>query len=227
MTFDELLTAVYENVQENKAAPIRWKNDRVAFYANKAFRRIVGTVGRYEIRTTLNLVQGQQVYQLPDDVKRLKAVWVVPENSTTTVLTPLEEVGFEFLPVLTGEERDPTNYALRASDLTNPDQMAVVLFPIPGRNGTDDLVIDYERDVPIVSDEVATAPQLAAVLPIKEQFDLALTYFTSAFLLKISDDQDELTKAAIFENEGEDILKREYAIGSVTRQASNSRNYYP
>jgi hypothetical protein len=98
---------------------------------------------------------------------------------------------------------------------SNPDYYFQLLFwPTPARSAERTIVITYEIDYLIESDDPATAGQLAVPIPFPRIYDTALENLTCYYLLSQSDDTTDTNNAAKFKNIGEDCLSRSRPIDS-------------
>lgn len=191
MIFSEIKSRLYSLLQDQFQTA--WTNSTVAAAVTKAVRKVGNKVGRDSSRTTLALVQGQIEYTLPLGVRRLSKIRILPENGNEPDHSGLDQIDYALLPVVNNvsAQADPTHFALSLTGGAGANQYLLTVFPAPARNAVDAIIIDFEVDTVIESDNPSTGPQDAQIIPYPEQFEEAIVYYSASYLLlERSDSKD-------------------------------------
>jgi len=218
MNFATFKAKVYQQLQENAASPARYTDDDVAFFGTQAVRDLINRVGRYTGRAALNMVQSQQEYVLPVGILRLTKIEIIPESGESSNIRPLDKVALWEIPIGSGTEGDPTKYAYENSDPANPAQMSLFVYPAPGRNAANAIVYDYERGEEVTNND-------AFIMPFKEEFSYGVILKTAGLMLDVSDDGDELQKAAILEVKGNSIIAQNSYTGGIFDEPIDRKSF--
>ena len=177
MIFSDVLTRTRRLVEDQG---IRWDDSVIGQYLVIGVNEIRRRTGAVTSRSTLNLVQSQTEYDLPDS-GRLISVKIIPENSIEAA--EICQVPVHDLPVAADSESDPTMYGLITNGGTDGNQMTLVMFPPPGRTTNGAIVVEQADEWSFSSDTTATASQLATVIPVLPKFDIPLVNYVAGNLL--------------------------------------------
>jgi len=223
MNFGNVVTEVYRVLQD--PTQTAWPNSAVALYTTEAVRRVAEMTATSANRTTLSLVQGQQAYELPADISRLVSVEITPSVGGEPQV--IEERDYSDIPVDATQEGEPRFYSLLSANQISAtaDRLAIFIWPPPNRSQTDSIILNVRDDFRILSDNPATAPQLAVEIPFPHKFDIPIIYMTIGGLLRERDDENDVVKGERYMQWAEDKLMSYIPLQSITSYGDSNRRF--
>ena len=224
MNFGQLLTNTYRILQDPGQAV--YANSVIALYASQALRTVGNALSITSGRdASLALVDGQQEYVVPDGVRRITHIRILPEAGTEPG-NYLDEYRLGQFPFIDPNNADPQYFAILGGGGTDEDQLKLFLYPSPNRSASNSIIIDYELDYEFLSDDPATTDQKTLqLIPFPKIYHLAVLYFTVYYALSEQDDGHDLEKALYYKNLGMDILRDYSAINSISFYKDNFRAF--
>jgi len=220
MIFSQLLTEAYRLLEDPNR--IAWPNSAIVRHLNAALRSIGSAVGDSG-RTTLSLVQGQQAYDLPAGVRRIREVRIAPESGSEPLI--ITQRRLEEMRINVPQEGDPSLYAVQLTSGANEDQFGLFMWPAPARSTADAIIIDYEIEYELDSDDPATVPQEAQVIPFPRAYEMAILYLTIGSALSERDDDSDIQKSEHYWALGQRQLTELQPTGSASKMIDAYRPF--
>lgn len=193
MTLTELRTAVRSVLEDTQG--FRYTDPIVDRYARDAYQYVARQLGRTQGRTALNLVSGQQEYDLPAGIRKIVSIKILPESGSEPY-TPLQQVELDQMPITTESEGDPTRFSLNAAGGADGQNLSIFVWPVPDRSASSSIIVTYD-----VSFEVT------AEVPFTEEYELIIVRLTASGCLSEQEDQTSLQKAQYLD----ELAKRDLA----------------